>query len=166
MVAMTIPGSGGWSSLNFGDVLTVACAIVYAVHLLVLGYFSKREQMEAVAFGQIACVALLSAAFMSFEGPFAHWSSGLTAAIVTTAVFATALAFALQTWGQKYTTATRTALIFALEPVFALVTAVAFGEKARWLAVLGGALILGGILAVELKPAEDSYENERRAAKV
>jgi drug/metabolite transporter (DMT)-like permease len=75
----------------------------------------------------------------------------VVSAIVITAVFATAIAFALQTWGQKYTTPARTALIFALEPVFALVVAVAFGEPARWVAVLGGALILGGILAVELR---------------
>jgi drug/metabolite transporter (DMT)-like permease len=72
-------------------------------------------------------------------------------AIVLTAVFATALAFALQTWGQKHTTPTRTALIFALEPVFALVTAWAFGEPLRWVAVAGGVLILAGILAVELR---------------
>jgi drug/metabolite transporter (DMT)-like permease len=74
-------------------------------------------------------------------------------AICVTAVFATALAFALQTWAQQYTTATRTALIFALEPVFALAVAVvAGGERLTLAAVLGGSLILAGILAVELKP--------------
>jgi drug/metabolite transporter (DMT)-like permease len=70
-----------------------------------------------------------------------------------TSVFATALAFALQTWGQKFTTATRTALIFALEPVFALATAVLVGhEPLTASAIVGGALILTGILGVELKP--------------
>jgi drug/metabolite transporter (DMT)-like permease len=73
---------------------------------------------------------------------------------VLTAIFATAVAFALQTWGQRYTTATRTALIFALEPVVALVTAVSLGgETLTFYAVAGGSLILAGILAVELKPA-------------
>jgi drug/metabolite transporter (DMT)-like permease len=67
------------------------------------------------------------------------------------------LAFALQTWAQQYTTATRTALIFALEPVFALVTAVlAGGERLTAPAITGGALILAGILAVELKPTRSA----------
>ncbi len=60
-------------------------------------------------------------------------------AIIVTAVLATALAFSLQTWAQQYTTATRTALIFALEPVFALVVAVmAGGERITAAAVSGG----------------------------
>jgi drug/metabolite transporter (DMT)-like permease len=75
-------------------------------------------------------------------------------AIVITAVLATAVAFALQTWAQQYTTPTRTALVFALEPVFALATAVSAGGEALTLAaVTGGVLILAGILTVELKPA-------------
>ncbi len=75
-------------------------------------------------------------------------------AIVITALLATALAFALQTWAQQYTTATRTALVLALEPVFALATAISVGGEALTVnALAGGALILTGILTVELKPA-------------
>jgi drug/metabolite transporter (DMT)-like permease len=91
---------------------------------------------------------------LGVEPPQARWSPQVVFAIVLTAVFATAVAFALQTWGQKYTTPTRTALIFALEPVIALTTAVAVGgEQLTASALAGGALILGGILAVELKPS-------------
>jgi drug/metabolite transporter (DMT)-like permease len=151
MVAMTLPASGTKFSINLGDLLTIACAAAFALHLLVLSYYSKRESVEAVALGQIACAALLSTFSLTIEKPVASWSSGVITAIVLTAVFATALAFALQTWGQKYTTPARTAILFALEPVFALITAVAFGEPFRWLAVLGGALILAGILAVEIE---------------
>jgi drug/metabolite transporter (DMT)-like permease len=140
--------------MNRGDLLTVGCAIVFAIHLLVLGYFSKRESFQAVALGQIACSAVLSTASLAVEPPQARWSPQVVFAIVLTAIFATAVAFALQTWGQKYTTPTRTALIFALEPVVALATAVAVGgEQLTVSALAGGALILGGILAVELKPA-------------
>jgi len=151
MLLMTLPDSGSRFAINFGDLLTIACAVAFAFHLLVLGHFSKRESVEAVALGQIACAGALSTISLTVEKPAAHWSGGVVLAIVLTAVFATALAFALQTWGQKHTTPTRTALIFALEPVFALVTAWRFGEAVRWVAVLGGALILAGILAVELR---------------
>jgi drug/metabolite transporter (DMT)-like permease len=156
MMVMTIPTDGTHFSINRGDLLTIACAVAFAFHLLLLGRFSKREKIEAVALGQLACAALLSTIALTVERPTAVWSTGVITAILITSVFATALAFALQTWGQKHTTATRTALIFSLEPVFALVTAIAFGEPARWLAIFGGALILAGILAVELKPTQST----------
>jgi drug/metabolite transporter (DMT)-like permease len=154
MLVLTIPSVGKQFAINRGDLLTVACAVAFACHLLVLGYYSQRERFEAVASGQIACAALLSTLSLLIQAPRAVWSGSVIFAIVLTAVFATAIAFALQTWGQQYTTATRTALLFALEPVFALATAVLVGGEALTMAgVLGGALILTGILTVELKPA-------------
>jgi drug/metabolite transporter (DMT)-like permease len=154
MLVLTMPSLDADFHMNKGDVLTLACAVAFAFHLLVLGYYSQRERFEAVALGQIACAAVLSSASLFLEPPKAVWSTPVVLAIVITAVLATALAFALQTWAQQYTTPTRTALVFALEPVFALVTAVSAGGEALTLAaVTGGALILGGILTVELKPA-------------
>lgn len=153
MALLTIPSMEHSFRLNRGDLLTIACAVAFAFHLLVLGYFSQRERFEAVALGQIACAAVLSMISLVIERPVAHWNANVLFSILVTGVFATALAFALQTWGQQYTTATRTALIFALEPVFALLTAVSIGgEQLTREAVFGGGLILAGILAVELKP--------------
>jgi drug/metabolite transporter (DMT)-like permease len=154
MVVLTLPAIGENFHFNRGDLLTIGCAVVFAFHLLLVGYYSQRERFEAVALGQIVCAALLSTVSLAVEPPKAVWSVGVVFAIVLTAVFATALAFALQTWGQQYTTATRTALIFALEPVIALVTAVLIGgERLTLAAILGSGLILAGILVVELKPA-------------
>lgn len=139
-------------NMNRGDLLTIACAVAFAFHLIVLGYYSQREMFEAVALGQIAVAALLSGLSLAVEPPRAHWSAGVWAAIIVTGVFGTALAFAIQTWAQQFTTASRTALIFALEPVFALVTAIALaGETLTWPVIIGAAFILSGILLVELK---------------
>lgn len=163
MAVLTVPSLDGSITINRGDLLTVGCAVAFAFHLLVLGYYSKRERFEAVTLGQIACATGLSTCALPIETPRANWSAGVVFAIVLTAVFATAVAFALQTWGQQYTTATRTALIFALEPVFALATAVAFGgERLTISAMIGGALILTGILAVELKPAREPQHPSTR----
>jgi drug/metabolite transporter (DMT)-like permease len=154
MVLLTIPSLDRNFHLNRGDLLTIGCAAAFAFQLLVLGYYSQRERFEAVALGQIACAAILSMLSLGIEPPTAVWSGSVIFAVVLTSLFATALAFVLQTWAQQYTTATRTALIFALEPVFALITAVlAGGERLTLAAVCGGGLILAGIVAVELKPA-------------
>ncbi len=153
MVVMMLPGIDRHFHVNRGDLLTIGCAVAFAFQLLLLGHYSQRELFQAVAIGQIACSALLSGGSLIVEPPHAIWSEYAIFAVVLTAVFATALAFALQTWAQKYTSATRTALILALEPVFALVTAVSAGrEPLTAAAVIGGALILAGIFAVELKP--------------
>ncbi|HEY7306034.1 MAG TPA: DMT family transporter [Bryobacteraceae bacterium] len=154
MLVLTVPSLDADFHMNKGDLLTLACAVAFALHLLVLGYYSQRERFEAVALGQIACATVLSSASLFLEPPRAVWSPAVILAIVITAVLATAVAFALQTWAQQYTTPTRTALVFALEPVFALATAVSAGGEALTLAaVTGGVLILAGILTVELKPA-------------
>lgn len=152
MILLTLPSLDRRFHLNRGDILTLACAVAFALHLLTLGYFSQRERFEAVAVGQILCAAILSSIMLCFEPPVARWTPTVLFGIVLTGVFATALAFALQTWAQQYTTPTRTALIFALEPVFAFATAVVSGGEAiKWSSLLGGALIIGGILLVELK---------------
>ena len=149
---LTLPGLRNHFHFNRGDLLTIGCAVAFAGHLLVLGYFSARFRYEAVAFGQIACVAILSSFALFFEPAAVRWSPSLLIAIAVTGLLATALAFILQTWAQQYTSATRVAVIFSLEPVFALITAVvAGGEQLLWSSVCGGALILAGILLVELK---------------
>lgn len=151
MILLTLPSLT--MQFNAGDLLTLVCAIAFAFHLLVLGYYSQREQFEAVALGQILCAAILSTVALIAEPARVTWSPNVIFGLVLTGVFATALAFALQTWGQRYTSATRTALIFALEPVFALATAVVFGDEVITKPGLAGAaLILAGIIVVELKP--------------
>ena len=129
MVVMTFPSLRGAIAVNLGDLLTIGCAVAFAGHILLLSHYSKRGQVQAVAFGQILTAALLSTGSLLVERPVARWSSNVIFALVLTAIFATAVAFAIQTWGQRYTTATRTALIFALEPVFALATAVLVGNE-------------------------------------
>ncbi len=153
MTVLTIPSVDRNFHVNRGDLLTIGCALVFAFHLLVLGYYSARERFEAVAFGQIAAAAVFSGLALFFEPPKVAWSTRTVVAILLTGLFATALAFALQTWGQQYTTPTRTALLFALEPVFAAAAAVLLGgERLTMYSLAGGGLIIAGVLAVELKP--------------
>ena len=70
-------------------------------------------------------------------------------------IVATALAFVLQSWAQQNTTPARAAILFSLEPVFAWIASwILEGEMLTLRAALGALLILGGILVVELKPAQ------------
>jgi drug/metabolite transporter (DMT)-like permease len=143
-------------TMGFGDALTVGCAFAFAVHILLLSHYSKRMPTEWLTLLQVGTCALVAIATCNLlEDPFVRWSPGVIAALAVTSLLATALGFYVQTWGQKYTTATRAALIFSLEPVFAWLTSYIFeNEILTGQAVAGAACILAGILVVELKPLE------------
>lgn len=141
-----------------GDLLTMFCALAFALHIVVVGRYSAGGSFEVLSVAQVATAALLAgASFWWAEAPRIRWTAGLLAAIAVTGIGATALAFSVQAWAQQRTTATRTALIFALEPVFAWATSYAvLGEVLSLRAAAGAALILAGVLAVELKPISPS----------
>ena len=140
--------------IGTGDALTLGCAFAFAVHMLLLAHYSRLMQTELLALLQIATCALISLTTFRFvEAPFVRWTPGVLIALAVTSVLATAVAFLLQTWGQQYTTATRAALIFSLEPVFAWLTSYVFEHEVLTRQSLAGAgCILAGILLVELKP--------------
>lgn len=153
MMLMTLQGS----TLRFGkgDALTFLCAISFALHIVAVGHFSGKYNFESIAVAQVATAALLAAVSFGWAEPV-HLNASRTVllAIGVTGLLATALAFSVQAWAQQFTSATRTALIYTLEPVFAWITSwLLLGEKLPWTAVMGAVLILSGVLLVELKPA-------------
>lgn len=141
-------------SLSRGDLLVAGCAVAYSFHILVLGRFAKSANPGALAIVQIATAAVLSSMTFWWAEPIRiQWSRDLWIALAVTSLLATALAFAVQTWAQRWSSPTRTALIFSTEPVFAWATSfVLAGELLSRRATIGAALILAGILMVELKP--------------
>lgn len=141
--------------LNAGDLLTVGCAVAYSVHILAVAHYSRKMGFERLSLLQVASVALFSwLSALSLEKPQLRPSARVWFALGVTAALATALSFVLYTWAQRRTSATRAALIFALEPVFAGLTAwLVAGERWSAAGLSGAALILGGIVIVEMKPA-------------
>jgi len=144
--------------VNPGDILTVFCAAAFAGHIVTLGYFShwairRGLGFEALAVWQIVTAAALGAlSFNWLDSPHWHMSTGLWIALAITGLLATALAFTVQTWAQRYTTPTRTALIYSLEPVFAWSFSwMLTGELLSRRATLGAVLILVSVLLVEVK---------------
>jgi drug/metabolite transporter (DMT)-like permease len=145
----------GLFEIGRGDLLVAACAVAYALQIVVLGRFAPTGNSAMLTVGQIGTGMLLgTATFWWAEPVHLRWTSTLWIALAVTSVLATALAFWVQTWAQKSISPTRTALISSMEPVFAWATSyVLAGEVLPPRGVLGATLILLGILLVELKPA-------------
>lgn len=152
LALMTLNGPAG--AINPGDLLTVLCAVGFAAHIVTLGHFSERMRFEVLSIAQVGAAAAWSLGLMwVVETPRVEWRPGVVWAVLITGLLATALAFTIQAWAMQYTTSTRTALIYMFEPVVAWATSywlVGEGLSAR--AAAGAALILLGILMVEMKP--------------
>jgi len=141
-------------SIGRGDALTLLGAIAFAAYIVTLGHFSGQMSFELLSVTQIAAAAVLAIATFSWaETPRLAWRPAVVWAILVTGLVCTALAFTIQAWAQQYTTSTRTALIYMLEPVFAWITSfLVAGEGLSGRAAVGAALILSGVLLVEVKP--------------
>jgi drug/metabolite transporter (DMT)-like permease len=152
MALMTV--EPGVLRVNVGDLLVAGCAVAFAVHIVVLGHFAKQAETGALAVMQIATCAVAALLSFSWAEPVRIvWSSKVIVALAVTSLLATAFAFAVQTWAQQYSSPTRTAIIFSLEPVFAWGTSwLVAGEVLTPRALAGAALILAGVLTVEVKP--------------
>jgi drug/metabolite transporter (DMT)-like permease len=162
---LAVPSSG-LSALNRGDLLVLACAFMFALHVISIGHYSSRYSPGALTLIQVAVTALFTTLCVPLFGLFGieqhrvMWTRGLILAVVTTGIFATAVAFSVQVWAQQYTSANHAAIIFTLEPVFAGLTSFFFyHERLSARSLVGAALILGGILIAELlgpTPAAES----------
>jgi drug/metabolite transporter (DMT)-like permease len=159
ILLLTTPPHTPWASLlgsiNTGDLLTLVCALGFALHVVALAHVSPRLPLGALAVLQLAfCTVVMGLALPLFERPRLDLSPRLITALLLTGVLATAVAFTVQSWAQQRLSATRTALILALEPVFAFLTSFLFyGERLSVRASFGALLILGGIAFTELLPA-------------
>jgi len=156
MACMTLEGAQ--LRISRGDFLTLLCAVAFAGHIVVVGHYTRIVSFQALSLGQVGMAAVLAAAMVGWAEPIVlRWSSRVVVAIAVTGVLATALAFSVQAWAQKKISATRAALIFSLEPVFAWgSTYLKEAETVRAETVAGAVLILAGILLVELKPFHSS----------
>ena len=152
MALMTLHGSIG--AISRGDLLTLACAFAFAAHIVTLGHYSGTVSFELLSVTQIATSAVWSWSLLWWmEKPHVQWRPSVVCAILVTGLLATALAFTIQAWAQRYTTSTRTALIYMLEPVTAWLTSYFLtGEGLSGRAAAGAGLILGGVVLVEVKP--------------
>jgi drug/metabolite transporter (DMT)-like permease len=150
---MTLPDASG--SINRGDVLTLLGAAAFAAHIVSLGHFSRTMRFEVLSVAQVGTAGAWAVVLFPWaETPYTDWRPSVFWAILITGLLATALAFTVQAWAQRFTTSTRTALIYMLEPVVAWITSyLVAGESLTRLGMAGAALILGGVMLVELKPA-------------
>jgi drug/metabolite transporter (DMT)-like permease len=139
-----------------GDLLVLGGAAVYALQIVLMERYAPRSDPLGLTLVEMAaaCVSLSAVAAVRGDFGFPHgWT--VWGALVVTGVFASALAYLFQSWAQRRLDATRTALVFSLEPVFAGIFGFALaGDRLGVTGWLGCVVILGGIVVAEPSAAE------------
>ncbi len=141
--------TGGPSGMGAGDLLVLACAVLFALHIVLLGRWSPGMPAAPLAMMQMGTAALIFSAggTWSLRLP----SATVWFAIVITGLFASAFGFYIQTWSQAFISPNRTALILATEPAWALAAAVVLaGQRFGVWQAVGAGLVLFAIVGHEL----------------
>ena len=134
-----------------GDLLVLAGSAAYSLQIVLLERYAPRYDVLGFTFVELVAAFAAFAAVAVAVGQLAvprGWT--VWGALLVTGIFASALAFLIQTWAQRRTSATRTALAFALEPVFAAFFGYTLaGDRLGAVAWIGAALIMLGIVLAE-----------------
>jgi drug/metabolite transporter (DMT)-like permease len=158
-VALAVVGlamlSGVGAGDPLGDLLVLLGSAAYSVQIVLMERYAPRY--DAVAFTQaemlaaFAGFALVAVALGQLELP-RGWT--VWGALLVTGIFASALGFLVQTWAQRRTSATRTALAFAMEPVWAGIFGFWLaGDRLGAIGWGGCAVIMAGIVVAEPEAA-------------
>ncbi|MGA5691185.1 DMT family transporter [Cytobacillus pseudoceanisediminis] len=159
-------------SLNIGDAYVLICAVGFALHIIFTGKYSSKYPALLLTVIQVGTVALLSGIFAFFTENWQQafetgvlFKTNVVTALIVTSLFATALAFFAQTAFQKFTTPTRVALIFAMEPVFAAAAGFMWAnESLSFSALTGCLLIFAGMVFAEIPVKKTSSIFRKKTA--
>ncbi len=143
---------GDMGQINFGDVLTLICALVFAFHILAIDYFSPQVDGVKLSCLQFFVSGAINIVLMFLlETPQLPLILQCSTAILYSGVMSCGVAYTLQIIGQKYTDPTSASILMSLESVFAVLAgAVLLGERMNGMEILGCVLMFAAILLVQM----------------
>ncbi len=144
-------------NFGIGDMLTILCAVFFALYIVYLDIVSKRNDYKPLVFLQIAitgvCGLLFSFLFnrLKIESMQFTFSNSLLFAVLYTAILATVLTTTLQTKYQKFVTPSVAGIVLSFEPIFAALCAFfVLNEKISNFGLIGCIFIFAGLLVSEM----------------
>ena len=140
-------------STGYGELITLASAVLYALHIVGLGAWSTAQDAVGMTILQVMVIALVCTLATVPDGIVLPTRTSDWVSVAYMAVIVGALGLLGQTWAQAHLPPTRVALIMSMEPVFASFFAVWLGgEDLTNRLLLGGSMVLVAMLIVELAP--------------
>jgi drug/metabolite transporter (DMT)-like permease len=139
-------------SVGIGEMFVLASAVLFAAHIIALSKWSSGRDVYAMTVIQLTMCAILAGLASAVEGYSLPPDGGVWSVVIFTAVFATAVAFIVQTWSQAHMSATKVAVILTMEVVFAALFAILLGgERLTLQTAIGGILVVVAMYLIVLK---------------
>jgi drug/metabolite transporter (DMT)-like permease len=164
----------GFHTAGFGpgELLTIASAAVWGLHVVLLSRWARAEHAVQLARTQTAAVTVLALAAVVVRAvarggspwPVLPPSGAAWLSVGFLAVLASAVAMVLMSWSQARLSATRASVILTLEPAVSGVTAAVTGSELTGRTLLGAALLITAMVVVELGGRGVPVRVGRRAA--
>jgi drug/metabolite transporter (DMT)-like permease len=153
LLGMVLLAGGGPEGANWGDLLTLLCAMALGLHIALLSRYAAGHDAGGLTLAQIFAMAFLFVVVWPFFEPVSLPPPGVWAALLVTGLLASAGAFLVQTTVQQRIPAARTAIILTMEPVFAALFGYWLaGDRLVAVQILGATLILSALVVGEILP--------------
>ena len=145
----------GSLTMNFGDALSLACAVAFAFDIFCTNLFVQKEDAIALTIIQFLTASVLGILVVVSQGDIpTTFEKEAIYSIIYLGIFSTTIAYLCQNVANQYTTATKAAIILSTESFFGMVLSVIFlHEVLTSRMIIGAVLILLAILIAEVKPA-------------
>ncbi|WP_341933000.1 DMT family transporter [Microbacterium sp. LWO14-1.2] len=138
-------------SLGSGEIITMISTLPIAAEIILISLFAGRIDLGRITVVQLLTAGLLGLLTMPIVGESLPAFSWVWVGCAVGLGAASCLIQLTMNWAQKSVSPTRATIIYAGEPVWAAVIGRIAGERLPVTALLGGALVVFGILASELK---------------
>jgi drug/metabolite transporter (DMT)-like permease len=155
-----LPG-GWWSGWNRGDLETLLCAFLCAIHLILMGKFARRTDAWLLAGSQVIVGGVVSMVVTAFlPAPFGYQNvpqlltkATVVGPIIFLALGSTVFAFWGQSRAQTQLGPAEAAVLFCIEPVTAALLSVFWlREPMSAQQAFGGMLIVVAMIVSEALP--------------
>ena len=134
-----------------GDLLVLASTLAQALQIVMVERYANRFDAIALTFVEVVAAGIAFGALALALGDLSvPRGTTVWAALLVTGLFAVAFAYLVQIWAQRRVSATRIAIVFSLETVFAGLAGYVFDDdRLGAVGFAGCGLILAGILLAE-----------------
>lgn len=148
----------GFGQINKGDIIMLLCALLFAVHILIIDYFSPKVDGTKLSCIQFFVAGILSLIFMGpvdaslgFDFPTVTTILGSWLPLLYSGILSCGVAYTLQVVAQKNADPTVASMILCLESVFALIAGmIILGEMMTGREVIGCVLMFAAIVVANL----------------
>lgn len=144
------------SSYNLGDILTLICAVICALNIILSGEYVRKSELNGIIFyqflfaGIISTIALAIKTGITKEEIIFKWNA--LSSVLYLSLIGTLLCYFIMIYVQQYISTILTAMILSLEPIFATTASYFYtGETITLIELFGGLLIITGITYYNLK---------------